>query len=447
MSEYRRVHRITPLLLFWQVIIAIIAMLLFNLNEDKLWSLWLYLYGAGGFSLSGFLTVVGGFIAACLVVWGISELWWRAYGFRLDGEEISVKSGVFSTKVRSARLDRIQAVDVIENVISRVFGVAAVRVETAGGNDSVIKIAYLKKQQAHELRDEILRKRAPGTSISASDEYEIASVPRQGAVEIIPPIPIIRSLVASALTVGVVLVPALMFSFIPGGYAVVFPALIGLLPKTWDVIDRSWKFNAMLDGNLLQVSYGLADKRRQSIPVERIHGVRIRQSMLWRITGWWCVDVSIAGYSSKDKHAGTTRLLPVGTRDQVLALVSVISPLSGAEVDEFAAPEGFCKPNYLSPRRARWVSPIDFSRQAVTLLEHAVILHEGRFGRCVKIIHPSHIQELTRARGPVQRLFQLDSVRLDLVGGPVRMTAHDLDPADSEQLMYELRGRKLPLLR
>ncbi|WJZ01780.1 PH domain-containing protein [Corynebacterium freiburgense] len=451
MKTYRKVHKLTPLLMFWQIILAAIAIVVVNLNGQTLREIWLYIHNVSGFSWGAIAVSIVAFLLICALVWGVSYIWWRAYGYSLDGEEISVKSGVLNTKLRTARYDRIQAVDVVENVISRIFRVAAIRVETAGGNDSVIKIAYLNAQVARDVRDEILQARRgehqkeymqkPDNNTGNGDESRYTE-----SQEIIAPIPIQRSIAAAVLLTGPTTIIAVTAGVV-GGPAILLPALVALVQQLWDVIDRSWNFTATLDDDVLHVSYGLADKRKQSIPLGRIHAVQIRQPLLWRLCGWWRVDVSIAGYAVKDKRAGTTRLLPVGTKAQALELVSIISPLDYAELEEYAAPEGFCKPDFLSPVRARWISPIDFSRQAVTLLGHAVILHQGRLSRCVKIIHPSHIQELSRVRGPIQRLLQLDSVRLDLVSGPVRMTAHDLDPADSELLMRELRGRKLPIMR
>lgn len=439
MSEYRRVHRITPLLKFWQFILAAIAMVALNFNQESLLGVWIYLeeegYLPGSFAI---LALVLGFAIVCGLVWLVSGVWWRAYGYRLDGEEISVKSGVLSTQLRTARYDRIQAVDVVENVISRIFGVAAVRVETAGGRNSVLNIAFLRRAVAEELREEILDLRS---GKPADLEAEPASEPT-GEV-LIPPIPVSRSLIAAALAslwfVGTAPIGAVF-----GGPGILVPMLVAALPAVWSVTDRSWNFTATLDRDVLHVSYGLADKRKQSIPLQRIHALRIRQPVLWRLCDWWIVEVSIAGYAQGDKKAGTTRLLPVGTRDQAMHLASVITPLSAAELEAYAPPEGFVAPAFQSPQRARWVSPIDFAQQAITLFDHAVIIHEGRWQRRVTIIHPSHIQELTWRRGPIQRLARVDTIRLDLVDGPARMSARDLAPEDAQRLLATLRGRELP---
>lgn len=79
MSEYRRVHRITPLLKFWQFILAAIAMVALNFNQESLLGVWIYLeeegYLPGSFAI---LALVLGFAIVCGLVWLVSGVWWRA---------------------------------------------------------------------------------------------------------------------------------------------------------------------------------------------------------------------------------------------------------------------------------------------------------------------------------------------------------------------------------
>ncbi|MDO5669877.1 MAG: PH domain-containing protein [Corynebacterium sp.] len=428
-QEFRRVHRLTPLLKFWTVILALLAVVAVNVNLTVLTRAWTWLE-EGQFLL--LLGAVGAFGLACALVWLASQVWWQAMGFRLDAEEVSLRHGVLSKNLRTARYDRIQAVDVVESVIARIFGLATVRVETAGSGNSVIEIAYLPKAEAEAVRREVLA-RARRTPDAVPDD--IPAPPEPGRA-IIPEIPIARSLAAAVLQGssigGVIAVVAVLIS--PLGWAALVPILFGFVPVIWNQIDRAWRFTARLDDDTLHLSYGLADRRKQSIPVERIHGVRLTQPFLWRATGWWFVSVSVAGYGmSAGRNAATTTILPVGSREQADALLAVIAPAPLIDA-----------PTFTSPDRARWVSPVDLRQQSVTVREDAVITRQGRLSRRISIIHPSHIQELSLSRGPLQQLFGLCTVRFDLVPGPVRMAGEDLTPEDGNALLNQLRQRRLP---
>lgn len=444
---YTRVHRLTPLLRFWSLILALVAVLAVNVNASMVSDVLSYVQGGHlGEVGRGTLLGIGAFVLVCAMIWLVSGIWWRKLGYKLTEDEIALRHGVISTSFRSARYERIQAVDVVESIIARLLGLAAVRVETAGGTSSVIKIEYLTKATAEELRAELLRRTNKGPASEPAEETPAA---------LIPEIPILRTIAAEALRLPTLLAALVIggLLFIPGMWTALLPIIVGYLGSVWGLVDSSWKFTALhaAPTNALNVSYGLADRRRQTIRISRIHGVRVSQPFLWRRFGWYEVHVSVAGYGAKGggKQSGSTRILPVGTREQALELLALISDLDRAQIEDYARPEGHTLPTYTSPRRATWVSPIDRKQQSVTLVElpqPVTIVHRGRINRRVMVIGTPHIQELTLKVGPLGHLAGVCTVRFDLVAGPVKMAGQDLTPHDASALLTRLRSRRLPAL-
>ena len=431
----RRVHRLTPLLRFWTVILALLAVVLLNFAEMIAEPALEFFRGG---DVAPLAVGLGVFVLACVGVWAVSWFWWKATGYELREEELALQRGVLSRQLRTARYDRIQAVDVVESVIARIFRVAAVRVETAGGASSAIEIAYLDRGVAEELRRELLG-RVQSRAEEGMDD---------GADEGLR-VPLARALAGAGLQWSSLLGLAFTIFFLtsPLPTATALAAVVGILPGLWSQIDTSWKFTATHDTeqDVLNLSYGLADRRRQAIPLARIHGVRAYQPVLWRPFGWWRVTVTVAGYGAEsNKKSGTSRILPVGTREQAMDVLTVVTDLSREELETRARPEGHAHPDFTSPTRARLVSPVDLSRQSVTMLGDVAITHTGRVSRSVAVIHTSHIQELTLHRGPLQQLLRLCSVRFDLVAGPVRMAGRDLDVDEGRALLQRLRTRELP---
>ena len=443
--SFRRVHRLTPLLHLWSVILALIAAFALNVNMEALSDIFAFITGEHrGEALRDTALALAGFIAVCAVVWLASGLWWRRMGYQLGAEELSLRRGLFSVQLRTARYDRTQAVDVVEPVIARLFRLAAVRVETAGGQSSVIEIAYLKKADAEALREDILA-RVHGAPTPAATDTDIdataadatsAHTPAAPAEEpaLVPEISIARSLVAAALRTSTLFLVGFLIVVVVTRLplSTALPILVGAIPNAWNVLDSSWRYTARTDGEVLNITYGLADRRRQSIRLDRIHAVQITQPFLWRPLGWYEVRVSVAGYgaSASGKASGSTRILPVGT----LAQARQFLPADAA-------------PTYASPARAKWVSPLDYRQQTVALTGDYVIVRNGRLNRRVKAIHTSHIQELTYRRGPISQALGLATVNLDLVQGPVRMAARNLTLADATALLARLRSRQLPGLK
>ncbi|UQZ27284.1 PH domain-containing protein [Corynebacterium accolens] len=429
--SYHRVHRLTPLLQLWSVILAVIAAFALNVNMEALRGIFAFVTGEhSAADLRDIGLALAGFIAVCAVVWLVSGVWWRQMGYRLGEEELTLRRGVISKQQRTARYDRTQAVDVVEPVIARLFRLAAVRVETAGGQSSAIEIAYLKKRDAEALRAEILS-RVHGEP-HAEEPAEEQPAEEEDNV-LIPEIPIARSLAAAALHAStIVLLAALVFLVVtPMSLTITLPILLATVPRAWNVIDSSWRYTASLDDGVLNITYGLADRRRQNIRLERIHAVQVTQPFLWRPFGWYETRVSVAGYggTASGEGSGSTRIVPVGKREQARQFL----PADAA-------------PTYASPARAKWVSPIDYRQQTVALAGDYVIVRAGRFNRRVQAIELRHIQELTLRRGPISQLFGLATVELDLVQGPVKMAARNLALVDAHALLNRLRSRDLPEL-
>ena len=195
------------------------------------------------------------------------------------------------------------------------------------------------------------------------------------------------------------------------------------------------------------------------MPLARVHAVEVSQPVAWRLFGGWRVRVDVAGYGDDSGSDGaTTTVLPVGDLPTALHVLGVLSPLDVRETTAVAHPEGRDRAGfpgaltYLSPRPARWVSPVDRTRQGTTLVAgpdgdgplRAVVTHRGLLRRVVAVVSPAHIQELSYRRGPVQQALGLAGVRFDLVPGPVSMAGSDLATADAEDLVSRLRARRLP---
>lgn len=430
----RKVHRLTPIIRGWTIVFALLVVALINGFTP------LYNWAREGDLGTAIIVRVLVVLVVGLVILGAaSQLWWAKMGFGVGKEEVGMTRGLVTTHVRTVRYDRVQAVDVVEPLAARIFGLAAVRVEAAGGGDSALEIAYLPKQEAEEVRAEIMR-------AVAREGEDAATAGGEDTDYLVEPVPIRRTIIGTTLQVGTLaaaLIAAIpLLTDLTAGAAVV--VLIGAIPPLWQMIDQSWRFNSVQSGEeseVITVTYGLANRRRQVVPLNRIHAVALLQPPLWRPLGWWQVKVNVAGYKV-GSDGGTLTLLPVGTLDQALAVVGALSPLNAPELADLDPASA--EVDVRSPRRARWVSPIDFGRQTLALRRDVVVVTAGRISRRYAVVEAPHIQELTLKQGPLQRALRLASVQLDLVPGPVKATARDVDEGEARRVVDTLRGRALP---
>lgn len=437
LEGYRKVHRLSPILRVWAFLLGLATLAAFNFT--------LPIYNWMREEDVGLVEVgwaLGGVVLFLLVAFGLSQIWWSRTGFIVGEDEVETRRGVLTNQVRAARYDRIQAVDVVEPFAPRMFGLAAVRIEVAGAASAGIDISYLPREEADEVRAEILRKIAQEGSTTFAPAPEDGFAVGEGDY-LVPPIPIGRSLVATAAQMSTLI--TLAWSTVPLwtdlSAAAIVPVLVGFFPRIWGTIDSSWRFNSKKDGEVFHLNYGLANRRRQAVPRGRIHAVQLRQPMFWRFFGWWTVSVTVAGYGSeRNKTTGTSKLLPVGTWEQAKRVVEAVGPLSIEELTDLG------HATYRSPRRARWVSPIDWQRQTVTLRPDLGVVHltVGRIGKWFQAVEIPHIQEISYERTPTQRPVNLATVDLTMVPGSFKMSCRDMDTAEALELVNRLRTRELP---
>ena len=178
----------------------------------------------------------------------------------------------------------------------------------------------------------------------------------------------------------------------------------------------------------LRITRGLTNLTSQSVPVDRIQGVKLSQSLMWRGPGWWRVDVDIVGYghsSDENNSSGATSvLLPVADAGQVAAALSRVLP--GFAVDQV--------PLRPPPRRARWVRWFDFWTLRSGWDERALVTQHGWLVQERHVVPHAKTQSVRIEQGPLQRRLRLADVHVDTPRGPVHATAQELDVGFAREL-------------
>ncbi|MGO3795915.1 MAG: PH domain-containing protein, partial [Pauljensenia sp.] len=111
--------------------------------------------------------VLGALLLFLLVAGLCSWLSWRATSYAVTDNAVWYRSGILFRSQRHARLDRIQAVDVVHPLLGRLFGLGRLSVEVAGGSGSNLTFGFLSTRVLDDLRAEILA-RAAGIRLDGS---------------------------------------------------------------------------------------------------------------------------------------------------------------------------------------------------------------------------------------------------------------------------------------
>ncbi|MFW7413835.1 PH domain-containing protein [Demequina sp. SO4-18] len=485
--EWKRVHPISPLLGGWAVLGVVGSIMLYNYAPN--WA------GPdeGMVELAETLTSSLGWFALGAVVilaltLGAGYLQWRVNMYRLGDEAVQQRKGILFRQQRQARLDRLQAVDVVQPLLARFFGFAELRIEVAGGENSGIVLEYLRLGDAEAMRNELLalaagvkRAKAAGQEATvdavagsgtaadagaadadkaslrdiagmpagdvetqAAPEREIYAVPLSRlALSIVLTGPFIF-LVSLPIIVGlaVLLLPLdlddVVAMTIGAGLFTVLPAVFGLLGFFWSRLNSGFGFKAALSPDGIRLRHGALETRRQTVPPGRVQAVRFQQTLLWRRKDWWRVTINVAGYQDEQENVST--LLPVGSRQDALTALWLVLPDLGdpdpaGTVSTALSGTGDEHGFTASSTRARLFDPIQWRQRGVRATDRALMIRRGRLSREMFVVPHERTQSLQLRQGPWEKRRGLASFVVHSTNGPVKPVAEHLDVEDGIALL------------
>jgi putative membrane protein len=409
-TPFRRVHPLTPLLRGGIFVVAWVGWVVNQLRNGE--------FGLVQLALSGVVVLVAG------VLFGAASWWFTRY--RINAEEIRVESGLFVRRSRRVRIERLQAVEVQQPLLARLFGMAELKLETAGAEGSAVTLAFLPLAEATRLRAELLTDRGePG-----------APVPRAMVVPLFRAQPV-RVAISLCLRTGFVFTVAaaaagLALSVFTGadfGFALLLGAVFGV-SSFWVRQLLVWgRFEIDGTDQGLRVRSGLLSLRSQTVPVGRVQGVVIVEPLLWRQLGWARLDVTVAGVGGSDEESQQieSALVPVADRAEVDDLVR---RLIGVHPDEVALVP--------APSRAAWLDPLGRIVLGVGVHRHVVVARRGLLTTRTDVVPRVKIQSVRLVQGPLQRSLRLATARVNLPSGPVDAVAVHRDEAEAWQLVRSL---------
>ncbi len=232
-----------------------------------------------------------------------------------------------------------------------------------------------------------------------------------------------------------------------------FAAASAMASSLWGRFNHDFNFSLAVSRVGLRLHGGLTQTYSRTLPPNRIHAVELTQPLMWRLKGWWRVEVLTAGVSGASEGTDSTgenkanftadSLLPVGDWGQALyALWLVIPELASANpqalLNNMAYGVGTANPSgdhlWCAPGRTRWLDPLLYKRNAVAVTDTAVLIRAGRFKRRLIVLSHERSQSLALSQGPFERLVDVANIKFDMVPGPIKPVIRHLDTGQARQL-------------
>jgi putative membrane protein len=428
LKQTERPHPLTPFVRGWLVFVAIAIgwgrELVTNTGENQF----------DGRGLTWILPILGIVVVLAAVTGFVA---WYFTRFVIDDEELRVETGAVFKKSTKIPFERLQSVDIIQPLAARIFGLAELRLDA--GN-STTKLRYLSRAKASRLRDYLLtRAHGQQASIRDIDQQSAASVftdlgvADQPLVQVTPQRLIISFLLSTEWLIPaaisiIIVVLTMSLGVVPLALGGLIPLLIGMLGLIWRRVIGMFNFTLAESPRGLRITRGLTNLTSQSVPINRVQGVKVSQPLLWRMLGWSRIDIDILGYAHGDgennESTASSVLLPVASDDEVeLALGRV---LPGFDIDGVEL--------HPAPTRARWLRWFDFWTLRYGWNDRTLITEQGWFSHERDIVPHAKTQSVRVEQGPLQRLLRLADVHVHTPRGPVNAVAHQLDENAAREL-------------
>ncbi len=472
----RRPHWATPLVRGWLVIVAVLVFVVKQMGDmaskNEL--------TADTFRPRNLIVLLAIFVGVFLISIGVGFLEWRTTRFRIDDTEIRINRTFITRRSDRIPFGKIQSVDVTQPFAARILGLASLTIDVGASQHK--KIEYLSRRNAYRFRDLLIAQSgrgqtaAPGKSLTRQDvttpanpvasaptdrfehhsvgtvtapaSPELPSGPRKSSRPNISPSPLGGSqwldrrrdedviltvpkgrFVLSQVTNSAFLMLMLVFiistvlTTAGGGsiFGVCFAYVLSIVGYLWTKLSKSWGLTLYRSGDGLKSVHGFTSLETRTIPVQRIQGVEITQSLLWRIWGYHSVHVTVLGNDGKTE----SDLLPVGTGKDLDLVLDAIWP-------SFAVDDVSHNP---IPNRARWFHWFTQRYISWGADENVITVRRGLLTRKHMIVPHARVQSTALTQGPLQRKLRLADVGIAIPEKRIGLVCPDLDAGTARELV------------
>ncbi|SUJ20237.1 Bacterial membrane flanked domain [Sporosarcina pasteurii] len=288
--------------------------------------------------------IIFGFSIIVFFVTGIIK--WKRYVYWFEDDELRIEYGLFVKKKRYIPFDRIQSLDYTEGILHRPFNLVKVSVETAGGSASLkaeAELTAITKDAANVIEKEMAEaKKRKVQSVTIDDEFEeefeVASEPPTKKIFTMSG----KDLLVLATTsggVGLIISGAVIFlsqfadvlpiewayrevsGFIKSGLLIVAIAVFLVLLIIWGIsvamtFFAYYGFTVQIDYEDIVITRGLLEKKRITVPLNRVQSVRIVENPFRKLFGYANVVIDNAGGGITGEGA-KINLLPIVKRKAI----------------------------------------------------------------------------------------------------------------------------------
>lgn len=426
------------------------------------------------------------------------------YRYRVEADGVVIRSGLFQRSVRHIPFARIQNVSLHQSLLHRLFGVAEVRLESAGAAKPEGQMRVLRLDAAHELERQVRQVGAgrdgeqglaaasgpepePLLALSTGEVIRLGLINNRGML-------VVGGLFAVLAQAGDNLIgevfkalgkwlsgqaDALHLSVLAAGAAAVFLVLLALIAlRLLSVVIALLQFHGFRlteSGGRLSVQRGLLSRIRGSVPRHRIQAFSLSEGVLHRWFGRRSLRVDTAVMETANERSSFKDLAPLATPAAMDALIDRLLPDPAWPVTEWKPlhPRAWRR-KFFAPAVAVLVAtcPLYYFRGPIALLALALVpllywravlwarhsaysiddglvaFRSGWLDRKWRFAEPRKLQVVEWLQSPFDRRHGMATLRFDTAGANAMeggLAIPYLPEADARRLYLRLsRGLAEP---
>ena len=294
-------------------------------------------------------------LVAIVVLALVSVAQYFTYRYRVDSDGIVIRSGLFQRTVRHIPFARIQNVNLHQNPLHRLFGVAEVRLESAGAAKPEGQMRVLRLADAHRLEQQIRSHGAaqpeggdspalaptPGEvllTLSTSEVIRLGLIDNRGLLVVGGAFAVLAQSGDNLLgkifnAIGEWLsgqASALHLDVLAAAAASVLLVLAALLAlRLFSIVIALLQFHGFVlsesDGRL-SVQRGLLSRSRGSLPRHRIQAFLLKEGLLHRWLERRSLQVDTAVMEAVNQRGTVRDLVPIATPQTMDSLIDRLLP-------------------------------------------------------------------------------------------------------------------------
>lgn len=288
----------------------------------------------------------------------LAYLQYQNFTFHVSDDELIIHRGVFVKDRTVIPADRIQSIQITQNLIQRIIGLVSLKVDTAGSKGSELEIPALERVRARQMqellyfkKEQILAEKKqgepPGDGPSITADEGVTSAPRTDARD--RERILVRLSIGDLLLVGItenhLKTGLIAFAFVFGylsqyreiieqyltgsvdtyagqvanaGIAMVLAALVlyailSVVLSLGRTILRFFNLKAVLKTDAVEVSTGLLRRDENRVPIQKIQYIEWHTNPLRRLVGFESAKIKPSGavaQNSKSQNIEIPALRP-----------------------------------------------------------------------------------------------------------------------------------------